>query len=487
MQEKFRERGDSVQIGQHINDLLHNEDVKQAVSILKEAVQAMDMTDLESGHGDPQVVRTYSTMLQTLCDLKVARIINQISKVDLMDNPDAIYKSIMWRMFTKVIEAGYTLEYEAYMAVTYFLMDHHLNDLAIQVLYAMPRPLWDAQAYKTGVSLHLIQSPKQVVEAEWLISAFGKLYIEVANPLSPTELPPIRIDTPLMKDVTEQDRYKLWMFYQSALNGSEWAEEKDQYEQRRRDSNSKMRNINSSLWKDWAMRRMSIETEEQRIERNKIDNDNAMIYTAATQKQYEYGWGIYVRMGSTVDEFTPRVVMHLCWLAFNDTPLMSHVSLRSEWEHRAWEVYARFMCSEYLHPDQPEMPGFLCDLILITAFSPERARYTKTLSVYKLLERLKLDRLLRQDQVLTPVLCVLLMECEGAPATIMDMCHKAFAIWHVKMQLDARYQCHEPTLFSLYWALMVLCIKSGSVVDFAQVLKNLLMNSGTSLPTSLVV
>ncbi|KAI9497609.1 hypothetical protein BDB00DRAFT_868209 [Zychaea mexicana] len=500
MRQLRRQRGDSVQIGIHINDLLDNDDVKQAVNALQEAVQAMNMTDLESGHDNNQVVHTYSTMLQTLCEQNMARVINQISGVDLKTNPDMIYGCIMWRMFTKVIEAGYTLQYDAYMAVTQFLMDNNQNVLALQALYSMPRGLWDIQAYKLAISLHLIQKPQQVQQAEWLLSEFGKPYLQVANPLAPTLLPPLKIETPLMKDVTEQDRYKLWMFYQSALSGTEWAKEKETYEEQRRNSNSKMRNINSSLWKDWALRRMSIETEEERIRHNKIDNDNAMIYTASSQKQFEYGWGIYVRMGETVDEFTPRVVMHLCWRAFSDTPLMSHVSLRSQWESRAWEVYARFMCSEHLHPDQPETPGFLCDLILITAFSPQKERYTKTQSVYQLLRRLELDALLRQDQVLTPVLCVLLIECQGAPASIMDMCHKAFEIWQVKTRLDARYRFlekqqqqqhqhrHQPiVLYSLYWALLILCIKSGSVSDFVQVLQSLLLNSGVGLPTSLVM
>ncbi|KAI9272794.1 hypothetical protein BDA99DRAFT_533628 [Phascolomyces articulosus] len=505
-----RQRQDSIQSTGGVSDLLEIEDVKEGVSILRQAIEAMNMFDMESGHDNDQVVETYSTMLKTLCEPNVLRVINQAVHIDIKSNPHAVVDCLIWRMFTKVIEAGYVLQdyrSRVLLAVVQFLMDINQDKYALQALYAMPRPLWDMQAYKLAISLHLMHHPKQIQQAEWLLSEFGKPYLQVANPLAPTLLPPLKIDTPLMNEVTEQDKYKLWMFYQSALNGTEWAKEKEIYEEQRRDSNSKMRNINSSLWKDWALRRLSIETEEERIEHNKIDNDNAMMYTAVTQKQFEYGWGIYVRMGETVDEFTPRVVMHLCWRAFSDTPLMSHVSLRRQWESRAWEVYARFMCSEYMHPDQPEMPGFLCDLILITAFSPDnKDRYTKTLSVYQLLRRLELDSLLRQDQILTPMMCVFLIQCQGSPFTIVDMCQKAFDVWHVKTKLDAKHRLLNQELelvsdqreeeddsygphvmYSLYWALLVMCIKSGSVSDFCQVVQSLLLNSGVGLPTSVVM
>ncbi|KAG2224614.1 hypothetical protein INT45_003754 [Circinella minor] len=495
-----RQRQDSIASGGAVNDLLEIDDVKDGISVLRQAIETMNMFDLDSGADNDQVVETFSTMLKTLCEPNVQRVINQAVDADIKAHPNKMENCLIWRMFTKVIEAGYILKYDAYMAVAQYLMDVDQKNYALQALYSMPRPLWDIQTYKLAITLHLMLQPQQVQQAEWLLSEFGKPYLQVANPLAPTLLPPLKIETPLMKDVTEQDKYKLWMFYQSALNGTEWAKEKETYEQQRRDSNSKMRNINSNLWKDWALRRMSIKTEEEQIEHNKIDNDNAMIYTAMTQKQFEYGWGIYVRMGTTVDEFTPRVAMNLCWRAFSDTPLMSHMSLRRQWENRAWEVYARFMCSEYMHPDQPEMPGFLCDLILITAFSPDdKDRYNKTLSVYQLLKRLELTNLLRQDQVLTPMMCVLLIECQGTPSTIMDMCHKAFEMWQIKNKLDARFRLskqqelednqisHSNIMYSLYWALLILCIKSGSISDFCQVVQSLLLNSGVSLPTSLVM
>lgn len=105
-----RSRADSVQIGIHINDLLKNEDVKEAVDVLKEAVYTMSMTDLHDEHDNEQVVTTYSTMLRTLCEPKMARITTEISGIDLEKNPDAVYDTIIWRMFAKVVEAGYTLE-----------------------------------------------------------------------------------------------------------------------------------------------------------------------------------------------------------------------------------------------------------------------------------------------------------------------------------------------------------------------------------------
>lgn len=369
-------------------------------------------------------------------------------------------------------------------------MDHKNNDLALQALYAMPRTSWDFEIYKLAVMLHLMQSPKQMQQAELLVTEFGKPFLEVANPIAPTELPPLRIKMPLMENVTDQDRFKLWMVYQTALSDTAWGRAKEEYEKKRRrqqqqtQSRKRMSNTAGALV-DWAMRRMSIETEEERIERERVDWDNAMIYRALSNKQYEYGWNIYLRMGEAVNEFTPRVVMHLCRRAFSDTPMMTHVSRRAEWEGRAWEVYGRFMCSEYLHPEEPEMPGFLSDLLSITAFSPEkreRVRYTKTLSVYDLLQRLSLNSLLGEDQVVVPVLCMLLFECRGAPATIIQMCNKAFEIFHTQRQFKA-----ANTQLSVYWALFVLCVKSGDVLDFSKVLKCLTQDGeGEEWPTSLL-
>lgn len=126
---KRSHRADSVQIGNHINDLLKNEDVKDAVEILKEAICTMKMTDLHQDHDNEQVVNTYSTMLCTLCEPKMARIITEISGIDLENNPDAVYDTIIWKMFAKVVEAGYTLE--VWRTCFYFVCDSSARELIL--------------------------------------------------------------------------------------------------------------------------------------------------------------------------------------------------------------------------------------------------------------------------------------------------------------------------------------------------------------------
>lgn len=373
-----------------------------------------------------------------------------------------------------------------------FLMDNHQNSLALQALYSMPRPMWGMRVYKLAITLHLMQSPKQTQQAELLISEFGKPYLEVANPLAPTDLPPMRIELPLK--VTQKDKYNLWVYYQAALTETTWGRKKEEYEKWRHGAGRRQTIHRANSIADWALGRMSFAAAEgKQEEHDKIDMDNTMIFTALSNKQFEYGWDVYCRMGDDVDEFTPRVIMHLCWRAFSETPMMTHLSRRAEWEGRAWEVYGRFMCSEYLHPEQPETPGFLYDLMSMTAFSAEKrehVRYTKTMSVYNLLQRLRLDSLLGDDQIVAPVLCMLLLECKGAPATIVEMCHKAFKVWHAKRKLENA----QSETFSLYWALLVLCTRSGNKTEFSQILDDILeiveehAESGESitLPTSLL-
>ncbi|KAJ8660127.1 hypothetical protein O0I10_003986 [Lichtheimia ornata] len=487
-----RSRADSVQIGIHINDLLKNEDVKEAVDVLKEAVYTMSMTDLHDEHDNEQVVTTYSTMLRTLCEPKMARITTEISGIDLEKNPDAVYDTIIWRMFAKVVEAGYTLETSAYVAVVQYLVDVKHEMLALQAIYSMPRPCWDIQVYRLAISLHLLQTPKQIDQAEYLIGEFGKPYIDLANPLAPTMLPPIRIETPLMAKVTEQDRFKLWMFYQNALSGTKWAYEREEYERKNVDESAAVARSHrrrNSILQDWAERRVKGETNQERILQDKIDNDNAMMYTALQCQQYEYAWDLYKKMGAAVDEFTPRVAMHVCWRAFGATPIMTHVSRRSDWEARAWTVYTRFMCTEYMVPDQPEMPGFLEEMLLLATFAPARAheRYDKVFSVYDLLLRLQFDHLLSNEQVVIPMLCTLLLECRGSPAAIVETCSKAFSIWRRKKAIDnVNHVDQQEASYAIPWALLVLCYKSGSINDFAELIESLLPLPVDDIPTSLL-
>lgn len=90
-------RKSSIAIGNEISHLIETDRAKNAIRLLREA-----MDDLNLGQEDPQELSAiYSKVLTSLCDTKMTMLIH--------DDPD-IYHSILWRLFTKVIESGYTLQ-----------------------------------------------------------------------------------------------------------------------------------------------------------------------------------------------------------------------------------------------------------------------------------------------------------------------------------------------------------------------------------------
>ncbi|KAI8377824.1 uncharacterized protein BYT42DRAFT_645387 [Radiomyces spectabilis] len=482
-----RQRLNSIKIGDEINRLLEQDKVKRAVAVLEEAVTVMNMTDEESSNNPEQVAAVYSKIIRTLCEPPIFKIVSEISGVDIRDHA-MVQQSVLWRLFTKVIESGYVLEREAYRDVVTTLMDYGYNHLALQALYSIPRHEWDTDIYKLAITLHLIQTPKQIEEAEWIMSDYGKPFIEIGNPLAPSDLPPIRIDTPLMSKVSDEDKFNLWMYYQALLSETDWQQQKESYESARQDQERKARHDTPANLVDWARRRLSIQNvDEESGQAAKIDIDNTMIYISLRNSQYEYGWQVYENMKDAVNKFTPRVTMHLCWTAYHDTPL-AIITRRAEWESRAWELYARFMFSKYLMPNQPEMSGFLCDLLSINATSPEnhsQIRYTKAMSVYQWIKRGQYDHLLSDEQICTPILCTLLHDCRGSPSTIIKLCQKAFEIWHTKQAIDSKHGGDTKESFSVYWALLVLCLKSGDTNQFHEVLQAL-FDEHRTLPTSLL-
>lgn len=370
------------------------------------------------------------------------------------------------------------------------LVDRNHKSLALQAMYALPRREWDTSCYRTAVLLHLLQDPKQSQEAQGLLSDYGKPYLEIANPIAPNDLPPIRMEMPLMNEVTEQDQFQLWMFYQSALSGSdeEWHNTKLAYEELRKENMEAIQQHEEEGdgVKDWALTQLQIETKKQQVDRISTDNDNTMIFVAVNNSQFEYGWQVYQAMGDAVNDATPCIVMHLCWVAFRQIPI-ADISRRTSWENRAWTVYSRFMCSEYLHPEENEAPGFLHDILSIAANSPEividkKARYTKAMSVYNLLVRLHFDKLLCDDRVLEPILCTLLYECKGSPSNIVMMSNKGFEIWNRKLEIA---HSSVRTSYSMLWGLLVLALKSGQA-DLDKVFVQLLEKDMNDVPSSII-
>lgn len=374
------------------------------------------------------------------------------------------------------------------------LVDKGYVPLALQAMYTLRRKAWDTKCYRTAVLLHLMQDPKQIMEAQKLLSEYGKPYLDIANPTAPNDLPPLRINMPLMESVTEKDQFRLWMFYQAAQSkyNTEWANEKEIYETKRRYSLDVLNQPEHNNPLHWAFKQLNMETEKLMMDRQSTENDNTMIYVAMVNQQYEYGWQVYQAMEDAVNEFTPCIVMQLCWVAFNHIPIVD-VSYRTDWETRAWSVYSRFMCSEYLHPEQPEAPSFVHDILCIAAHTPEvatdkKARYTKTMSVYQLLVRLNFDKLLCDNRVLEPLLCTFLLECRGTPTHIVDICKEAFEIRKRKRTIHHQQKIHPKVPFSLIWGFIILCLKAGDETHLPSVLIDILdyLNAKLKVPSTLL-
>lgn len=472
-------RTSSIEVGKHISDLLHAEEVQAAVHVLQEATKFLDMANVDQG--DAQTLAPmYSNILLSLCGPKVLELVMDVSSSrDIVD-------TIIWKLFAKVVAAGYILDREVYVTLANLFVKYDHFDLAQQAIYSLPRQQWNTEVYKIAIMLHLLKEPKQVQEVESLLSDYGQPSIEVTNPISPTRLPPIHIETPLMKDVTDEDKKMLWLFYQTSLDNSDWGRAKDQYEihdderrERRntKDAQARPRGRRMSLI-DWAIQGTENLMGQQNPDRCKkaeeTQSDNAMIYTAICNQQYEYGWHIFDSMGDNVDRHTSRIVMRLCRCAFNAVPV-ANVSTKFQWEQRAWRVYSKFMLSEHFDPRLQETHAFLRDILFICANSTEREgkiRYTKATQVLKLLERQQLYQMTGDEYVMMPLFCILLEQCHGVPDTVVTQCERAFELW--KRMQDANmhmYKEVQPPSQSFCWMMLLFIQQSGSVSHFQVTMK----------------
>lgn len=101
-------RKNSVQLGRQVmSELLENDNVSNAIQILQQALDHLQMTRTE-GENKEDVSKIYSQIIKSLCDPSIARIVDEMSKHD-GKVPD-IQESVLWRLFTKVVESGYVLE-----------------------------------------------------------------------------------------------------------------------------------------------------------------------------------------------------------------------------------------------------------------------------------------------------------------------------------------------------------------------------------------
>lgn len=354
-------------------------------------------------------------------------------------------------------------------------------------MYALPRIDWDTRCYHAAVLLHLIHDPMQVQEAQGLVLDYGKPFLEIANPIAPNDLPPIRMPMPLMKDITDQDRNELLEFYQDTLeaNDKAWYAIRVRYETTREENIQKLEVLEEGL-AEWALTQLTrTETTKQQLDRISTENDNRMIQVATEHHQYIYGWRVYEAMGDAVNENTPYAIMHMCWIAFDKTPSVD-ISRRSHWERHAFSVYSRFMCSEYLHPEQKDTVDFLHDILSIVSQSPEividkKARITKAMSIYQLLVRFDLDTLLCDERVLDPILCTLLSYNH-----YQDVYNKSFDIWKRKLFIDNKRKKRASTSYSMLWGLLILCLRVGKIEDFNRVIQCLFAKEDDKVPSSLL-
>jgi cysteinyl-tRNA synthetase len=102
-------RKNSVRFGrQVVSEILDNNNVAHAIQILQQALDHLQMTQTED-EDKQEVSKIYSQILKSLCDPTIAQLVNEMSKTNNGEHPD-IRNSIMWRLFTKVVESGYVLE-----------------------------------------------------------------------------------------------------------------------------------------------------------------------------------------------------------------------------------------------------------------------------------------------------------------------------------------------------------------------------------------
>jgi signal recognition particle GTPase len=101
-------RKNSVQLGRQVmSEILENDNVSNAIQILQQALDHLQMTSTE-GEDEGDVSKIYSQIIKSLCDPNIASIVDEMSKKD-GKVPD-IQESVLWRLFTKVVESGYVLE-----------------------------------------------------------------------------------------------------------------------------------------------------------------------------------------------------------------------------------------------------------------------------------------------------------------------------------------------------------------------------------------
>lgn len=106
---RFPKRKNSVKLGRQVlSELLDNHNVANAIHILKQALEHLNMTQ-QGQENSENISKVYSDILRSLCDPQIAEIVDEMSLTKDGKIPD-VEHSIMWRLFNKVAESGHVLE-----------------------------------------------------------------------------------------------------------------------------------------------------------------------------------------------------------------------------------------------------------------------------------------------------------------------------------------------------------------------------------------
>lgn len=98
-------RKSSIRLGREVmSEILEKDNVKEAIEILKQALSHLDITQQDEDENPQDVSKVYSQVIKALCDPGILGV------VDEMTPTEDIHQSVLWRLFTKVVESGHVLE-----------------------------------------------------------------------------------------------------------------------------------------------------------------------------------------------------------------------------------------------------------------------------------------------------------------------------------------------------------------------------------------
>lgn len=104
--ENYHRRRSSIQVGNEVAFLLEEENVKNAVDVLQDALGHLNMAQQKFGHDSSTITEIYSKIIKTLCDPNISKIVDKLTPGPKHN----IYNSVLWRLFTKIVESGHTLQ-----------------------------------------------------------------------------------------------------------------------------------------------------------------------------------------------------------------------------------------------------------------------------------------------------------------------------------------------------------------------------------------